>query len=344
MEQKKKIIAAIIFALAIISIGVVYYLFTSSGSSAAGQQTQIDLEGEKFAKGEDWDTVSNKADMLEKLGEMEQKKTENQVSFDENVNDKNKITNSYGNPLNDVPEQKSNKPERRDDHASTLQKRLKNEVARDQPIQTAFTEPKKTAPINQQPSKQVEEHDNGSFEFGGFVIQKNKPKTEPKSNQVNNSSPFVPEGLIPEAAQAAGIVKEKTKISTNAPLRITLTSDLKLQNAGVTIPKGSIVTAVTNLSGSRVNGRIDGINLDGKIHKVYLNLYDNDGNEGLQVGGIKKDLNNNVKGGVDNILSSATTGLGAGGQLLNGIFSSVNRNTNKTEAIIPEGYKVIIRE
>ena len=343
MEQKKKIIAAILFAIAIISIGVVYYLFTSSGNTTASQQTQIDLEGEKFAKGEDWDTVSNKADMLEKLGEMEQKKTENQVSFDENVNDKNKITNSYGNPLQDAPEPKNNKSVRRADHASSLQTRLRNEVARDQPVQTAYVEPKNSAPKQQQVN-QVEETDNGSFEFGGFVIQKNKPKTEPKSNQVNNSSPFVPENLIPEVAQASGVVSEKTKISTNAPLRITLTSDLKLPNAGVTIPKGSIITAVTNLSGSRVNGRIDGINLNGKIHKVYLNLYDNDGNEGLQVGGIKKDLNNNVKSGLDNVISSSTSGLGAGGQLLNGIFSSVNRNTNKTEAVIPDGYKVIIRE
>ncbi len=329
MEQKKKIIAAVLLVLTILTIGGVYYYFTNYNSTGTSvEKKPLDIESNEFTKKQDWDTVANKADMIERLNEVEQKKAENINNFDASVNEKNKV--NYDDGIKYGGNNKKNS------HSSSLEKRLREEVAKDQPIDNKS---QKIAVVNN--------HENESdpdFQFGGFTINKNKQKSVQPATANDYNQQKIPENLLPQSPQAVGVVNEKTKIYTNAALKITLTTDLQLQAAGIVVPKGTVITAITNLSGVRVTGRITGINFKGQIHKVYLNLYDNDGNEGLQVDGIKKDLNANVRGGIDNVISSSGSALGAGGQLLGGIVSSVNRNKNKTEAVIPQGYQVLIRE
>jgi hypothetical protein len=318
-----------------------------ANADSTGHTIQVD----KMVEKQPWDTISGKADVLDKISDLENQKKVNENLFKENIDDNNKIIKDYPVPDNGTTAKSSAAAI---PHQKSLEERLKNEVARDETPQRLPQKQNVSGGFkgtkNSEGVQADQKTDNLDFQFGGFVVDrknsKNQSTTQPTNANGNSdySSPNDNAIRITESAQAGGVITVKSKIYYNASLPIRLKEDLVLVGAGVTIPKGFVITALAHLSGSRVSARVDGINLNGKIIKVGLTVFDTDGNEGLLVGTLKKDVNGSFSSSVNNTIGVASSSLGLGGQLAGGILSSFNKNTNKAEAIIPEGYKVILKE
>ena len=357
MEKKKinkPLMFSILLILAAITIGVGYWFISGKLNEPMAENTDNGghpIKVDNMVDKQSWDTITGKTDVLDKLNENDNTKKQNEALFKDNMDEQKRLAKDYPVPDNKPETKPTGSSGSSGSHQKTLQERLKSEVAKDNlpsnsthsnPISSAVQNTKKT----EEPKPEVRnEEPAGDFQFGGFVVDRPKKKSQsPVTKSPAADEPTTSNYKIPEAAQATGTVASKTKIYYNSSLAIKLKEDLIIATANVTIPKGTVITALSHLSGQRVMGRVEGINLNGKIIKAGLTIYDMDGNEGLLVGALKKDVNGNVTNGIDNAIGTASSSMGLGAQMIGGILSSVNKSTNKAEAIIPEGYKVIVRE
>lgn len=79
------------------------------------------------------------------------------------------------------------------------------------------------------------------------------------------------------------VIHETQSLVTGATIKLRLSQDIFI--AGEKIPKGNFVFGTVNISGERLNIKIDGIQYKNSLFPVNLEAYSIDGNQGLHIPG-----------------------------------------------------------
>lgn len=79
------------------------------------------------------------------------------------------------------------------------------------------------------------------------------------------------------------VIHETQSLVTGATIKLRLSQDIFI--AGKKIPKGNFVFGTVNISGERLNIKIDGIQYKNSLFPVNLEAYSIDGNQGLHIPG-----------------------------------------------------------
>lgn len=149
----------------------------------------------------------------------------------------------------------------------------------------------------------------------------------------------------PDINCPASIVR-KSKIVDGASVTMELQDDLTC--SGKTLPKGSQITAIAQLQQTRVDLRVNSVNIGGTILSVRLSAYDTDGVEGLRIQGnpaLKKGASQTMDDQIEAVGTDAESQItGFGGQAVGSIVRNlVHPGGRRDEATIPAGYKLILK-
>lgn len=143
------------------------------------------------------------------------------------------------------------------------------------------------------------------------------------------------------------IIPETQTIVAGSTIKLALSNDVTIQD--VTIPSGSLIYGVTSLSNERLKIEISSIRFGKSILPVTLNVYDMDGQEGIDIPGsinrtVAKESANNALGGIrtttinPSIESQAVSaGIEAGKTL-------ISKKIKLIKMTIKAGYKVLLKD
>ena len=106
-------------------------------------------------------------------------------------------------------------------------------------------------------------------------------KTSPAAPGFFGLEPFPQEGTAQNTIPA--VIHETQSLVTGSTIKLRLVRDIFI--AGEQIPKGNFVFGTVNISGERLNIRIDGIRYRNSLFPVNLEAYSIDGNQGLHIPG-----------------------------------------------------------
>jgi hypothetical protein len=160
-------------------------------------------------------------------------------------------------------------------------------------------------------------------------------------------------GLDEESAEAphssaiSASVEETQTLVSGAEVRLRLLQEIRIQ--GTVIPKDQLIYGISSLSNERLKIRIHSIRAGDAILPVSLDVYDQDGLEGIDVpGSLSRDAGKESTNQAISSLGLASLDPSIGAQAANaGIQAAktlLSRQVKLVRVTIPAGYRVLLRD
>ena len=150
----------------------------------------------------------------------------------------------------------------------------------------------------------------------------------------------------------SAVVANDQTIANGQPVRLRLTEPMWVGNR--LVPRNTIITGESRLQGERLEIEISSIESEGSVYEVELQVFDSDGQEGINIpNSMESDALKEIGANMGSTVGSSiniSTNAGAqivsdvGRGILNGVSSYLTKKVREVKVHLKAGYKVILHQ
>lgn len=150
----------------------------------------------------------------------------------------------------------------------------------------------------------------------------------------------------------SAVVANDQIIANGQPVRLRLTEPMWVGNR--LMPRNTIITGESRLQGERLEIEISSVESDGSVYEVELQVFDSDGQEGINIpNSMESDALKEIGANMGSTVGSSiniSTNAGAqivsdmGRGILNGVSSYLTKKVREVKVHLKAGYKVMLHQ
>ena len=150
----------------------------------------------------------------------------------------------------------------------------------------------------------------------------------------------------------SAVVANDQTIANGQPVRLRLTEPMWVGNR--LVPRNTIITGESRLQGERLEIEISSVESEGSVYEVELQVYDSDGQEGINIpNSMESDALKEIGANMGSTVGSSiniSTNAGAqivsdvGRGILNGVSSYLTKKVREVKVHLKAGYKVMLHQ
>lgn len=150
----------------------------------------------------------------------------------------------------------------------------------------------------------------------------------------------------------SAVVANDQTIANGQPVRLRLTEPMWVGNR--LVPRNTIITGESRLQGERLEIEISSVESDGSVYEVELQVFDSDGQEGINIpNSMESDALKEIGANMGSTVGSSiniSTNAGAqivsdvGRGILNGVSSYLTKKVREVKVHLKAGYKVMLHQ